>query len=126
MNQSLFQQEESKRRQGGQREFQQKEKGRAWRQRLSLQLRSSLQQEESKREKDLQRLRLQLRPSLQEESKREKERAWRQKDQSSLQELQPFCRLDICRPLPAPPRPSLNQWSASYVMKISISLMQAS
>ena len=76
---SLFQQEESKRRQGGQREFQQKEKERAWRQRLRLQL--------------------------------------HQKDQSSLQELQ---QEDSTRRLPQ----SLN--CASYVMNISISLMQAS
>ena len=80
MNKSLFQQENSKRSQGEKR--------------LSLQL----------RQKDTSSLQ-----ELQEESKREKERAWRQKDQSNLQA-----------------RPSLNQWSASYVRNISISLMQAS
>ena len=98
---SLFQQEESTRRQGAQREFQQKEKERAWRHRLSLQLRQ-------KDQSSLQELQ-------QEESKQEKERAWRQrlslqlrqKDQSSLQE-------------------SLNPCVAPYVKNTSISQMQAS
>ena len=93
--------------------FQQEEKDRAWRQRLSLQVRQ-------KDQSSLQELQ-------QEESKREKERAWRQrlrlqlhqKDQSSLQELQ---QEESKRRLPQ----SLNQCSASYVMNISISLIQAS